>query len=297
VAVVCAVAGYALVRRHRGSRWLVLIGLSIIALPLIDAIRTMLRWAVSIRAFVLWGLGSIGALLLWLSRAVQSKWRFEGALPLVAIAVAHAAFTSQGVIDSSYAVWPLLMIALAGLAGQLLRAAAREQRRVVHAFIVFVGAAFALVGYQHVARAERLGYADLSGAVEHASVPVLQGLSTPGTYISDFERLLRRTHELIPRGDSVVLIPGEDPYFFASKRRPRFPLILFDDTAVPYDTATLLQMLTDRDVTWIIVKRRLQLLNRPWRPLESFVDEDLPPRYEVVEEIPRYTILKRRARD
>jgi hypothetical protein len=158
---------------------------------------------------------------------------------------------------------------------------------------ICLGGALTVVGTLHIVRAERLGFADLSGPVEYPTLPRLHGLATPGSYVSDFEALLRRTRELIPPGDTVVTIPGEDPFYFAAKRRPRFPIIVFDDTAVPYDAKTLLEMLEDREVKWIVVKTRLQLLNPPWRPLDTFLGS-LAARYAVADTLPRYTILKRR---
>ena len=149
------------------------------------------------------------------------------------------------------------------------------------------------LGARHVARAERLQFADVSGRVEHATLPKLLGLATGGTYISDFERLVRRTDVLIPFDDRVALVPGEDPFFFATGRRPALPVVWFDDTAIPYDTAMLMRLLDQRDIKWVIVKSELQLHNRAWAPIETFVNHDLPTRYHVVERLPRYAILKR----
>ena len=133
----------------------------------------------------------------------------------------------------------------------------------------------------------------MSGPVARATLPALRGLATLGTYVPDFEGLLERTGRVIPAEDGVAVVPGEDPFLFASKRRPRFPVVLFDDTVTPYDTATLMRMMEERNIRWVIVKTRLQLLNEPWRPLRSF-ERDLGAHYRVADVLPRYTSLERR---
>ncbi len=293
VALGCAVAGFLVIARGR-SRAAVVLGLAIAALPWVDAIRTMVRWGLAARAYALWGVAAGAAVLTWIAAVRTRDWRFERALPLVAIGIAHAAFASQGVHDSSYGVWPFLLIALAQPAAWMVHAAPPSRRRLVAIGVGGACLVFASLGYRHVTRHERLGFVDLVGTVAKATHPALRGLATPGSHLPDFERLLDRCAELIPAGDRVVLVPGEDPFFFASKRRPLFPVVVFDDTAAPYDGETVLRLLDSLDVEWVVVKNRLQLLNSPWRHLERFVALDLPARYVLVEELPRYRIFRRR---
>jgi hypothetical protein len=294
ITVVCAFLGYALVRSRTASRWQVWSGLAVIALPLLYATRTMLRWGLAARSFTLWGLSTIAGSAVAISDVLKADRRFESALPLIAAAVSHGAFASQGVADSSYGVWPFLMIGLTPLADRLLRGVARPFLTVTTLFVAFLSVILLVLGYRHVSLEERLGFVDLSGAVERATLPSVQGLATPGTYVSDFERLIQRTDEWIPQADGVIVVPGEDPFFFATRRRPKLPIVLFDDTAMPFDTAELMRLLDRHNIKWVVVKNRLQLRNRPWRELDSFLANDLPSSYEVVDELPRYTILRRR---
>ncbi|PYR74866.1 MAG: hypothetical protein DMF86_17115 [Acidobacteria bacterium] len=294
LAIAGAVAGYLVIRNRRGSRVALVFGLALIALPLAESTRTMLRWGIGARSYVWWGLAFVAGSLAAVDDSVRARFRFEAALPLVAVAIAHGAFASQGVFDSAYGVWPFLMIALAPLAVRLFHAVGREEHVIASAVVGFAGIVLLVLGYRHLASHERVGFADVSGPVARATLPSLRGLATPGTYVPDFERLLRRTADVIPARDGVVVVPGEDPFFFASKRRPRFPVVLFDDTVTPYDRPTLMKMMEERQITWVIVKTRLQLRNGPWRPLEAFVEQDLAERYDVFDVLPRYTILRRR---
>jgi len=295
VTVACAFGGYHIARRRRASVLPLLLGLAVIALPLVAATRTILRWGLGARSFYFWGLASIAGSSVALLDWVKASWQFERAVPLIAVGVAHGAFASQGLYDSSYSVWPFLTIALAPLAARILGAAARTDLITVTAFVILLSGGLVWVGYRHVAHQERLGFVDLSGQVETATLSRIRGLATPGSYVSDFERLVRRCQELIPLQDAVLAFPGEDPFFFASGRRPLLPVVLFDDTAMPYNTAQLMQLLDEKDIKWVVLKDRLQLRHSPWALMETFLATDLPSRYEAVEVLPRYTILKRRS--
>lgn len=288
-----AIVGFAIVARSRGRAG-VLTGLAIVALPWIDAARTMFRWGFASRSYALWGVGAVAALAAAAGAARARDWRFERAVPLAAIAIAHGAFASQGVHDSSYGVWPLLLVALASGAAALVVAAPPSQRRVTAVLIAASAAVLTVLGYRHVTSHERLGFADLSGPVEHASHPRLSGLAAPGTHLSNFERLLHRTADLIPAEAPVLVMPGEDPFYFASGRVPPLPAVLYDDTAAPYDRGELVRLLDEHRVEWIILKTRLQLRNRPWRHLDAFVASDLPSRFTAVDEVPGYRIYRRR---
>ncbi len=67
----------------------------------------------------------------------------------------------------------------------------------------------------------------------------------------------------IPRGEGVVLIPGEDPFYFATGRLPRYPVLLFDRTTNPFSVEELTRQCLDRQIRWLIVKRQLQVLADP----------------------------------
>src|ERR1700730_6384012 len=47
--------------------------------------------------------------------------------------------------------------------------------------------------------------------------------SIAGPWIPQFEELVRYTDREIPRGEGLLLIPGEDPFYYTTGRRPRFP--------------------------------------------------------------------------
>ena len=84
-------------------------------------------------------------------------------------------------------------------------------------------------------------------------------MATPGPYLPEFDELLRYAAENIPQDDGLILIPGEDPFYFATGRVPRFPVLLFDPTTDPYSPAETAALARSQDIRWLIVKRDLQI--------------------------------------
>ena len=108
---------------------------------------------------------------------------------------------------------------------------------------------------------------------------------------------LRRTGALrsgrIAPDDGILLLPGEDPFFYATGRRPRFPVLLFDHTVNPYSPEEILAICRERNIQWIIVKQEIQ--NE-----EDAVDEEkerivsaLQTDFEHVDELGNYDIYHR----
>jgi len=63
--------------------------------------------------------------------------------------------------------------------------------------------------------------------------------------------------------DGLILLPGEDPFYFATGRVPQFPVLLFDPATDPYSPAELVQEARARNIRWLIVKRDLQINTDP----------------------------------
>ena len=57
---------------------------------------------------------------------------------------------------------------------------------------------------------------------------------TRGPWLPGLDELVRFAEREIPANEPVLLIPGEDPFFFATGRVPRFPVLLFDLATYPY---------------------------------------------------------------
>jgi hypothetical protein len=187
-------------------------------------------------------------------------------LPLVVLAAIHGTFLSQQLWGSTYGIWPLLILLvaelLAFLGGSVPRAAA--SRWFAPALAAVIAVTLLVCGGFYVASEERLSYAFLpEGPAAHSAFPELAGLATPGPYVPEIDELLRYAQANIPFEDGIVLIPGEEPFYFATGRTPRFPVPFFDPTIDPYSPAEIAALMRSRKIRWLIVKTDVQTKENP----------------------------------
>jgi len=187
-------------------------------------------------------------------------------LPLLLLAAIHGAFLSQQLWGSTYGIWPLLILLLAELLAFLgpLSARASAPPWFVPGLAALLSVTMLVCGAFYTLSEERLSYANLPGGPSaHSSFPALAGLAAPGPYLPEFDELLRFAQAGIPFEDGVVLIPGEEPFYFATGRAPQFPVALFDPTIDPYAPDQIASLARSRNIRWLIVKRNLQLKEDP----------------------------------
>jgi hypothetical protein len=217
-------------------------------------------------------------------------------LPFVLIATAHGAFLSQQLWGSTYAIWPLWTILIAGVIAAISSFARTKTSWTtipltgVITFSTLVAGAF--YGWSH----ERLDYANLSdGEMAHSKLPELRGLSMRGDWISGFEELVQYTEREIPRDEGILMLPGEDLFYYATGRRPRFPVLMFDRTVNPYTADEILKLVHDRDVRWLIVKQDVQLEEDQVKQFRDELADLLEQDFEQVESLDNYEVYRRKA--
>ena len=82
-----------------------------------------------------------------------------------------------------------------------------------------ISATLLVCGGFYTASEERLSYVQFpEGPVEHSAFPQLAGMAVPGEYLPDFDELLRFAEANIPFSDGLILMPGEDPFYFVTGR-------------------------------------------------------------------------------
>jgi hypothetical protein len=206
-------------------------------------------------------------------------------IPAILLVAIHGAFLSQQLWGSTYALWPLLTLLLAALLAQV--------PTIARPMAVVIAATFLLCGGLYATSHERLSYIYLDGPRVHATLPELRGLTTPGPWIPGFEELVRVTNAEIPANDGILLLPGEDPFYFATGRVPQFPILLFDPATDPYTPGQTRDLARARNIRWLIVTRNLQLTGPP--------HPDLPEITRVLEQdflpcrtLTNYTIYRRK---
>jgi len=124
----------------------------------------------------------------------------------------------------------------------------------------------------YTASEERLSYAYLpDGPAAHSAFPELVGLATPGPYLPEIDELLRYAQANIPFDDGIVLVPGEEPFYFATGRVPRFPVPFFDPTIDPYPPEEIAALVRSRNIRWLIVKTDVQTKEDPTPQREAML--------------------------
>ncbi len=261
--------------------------------------------------------------VLLLASLVFALWQLPRAqslaqlLPLVLLATIHGAFLSQQLWGSTYALWPMLMILLATILialaprhgsaalasdassdGLPKTATGHPQPSILPltAFAAVASLVLLITGGYYALSHERLDYIDLSGeTLAHSSLPPLRGLAMRGSWLADFEQLVAFSDREIPPGDAILMLPGEDLFYFTTGRIPRFPVLMLDNTVNPYSAAQIAQLARQRNVGWLVVKRTLQLQEEPisFRPqLLEMLSHDFSP----AAALNNYDIYRRRQR-
>jgi hypothetical protein len=187
-------------------------------------------------------------------------------LPLVLLAAIHGTFLSQQLWGSTYGIWPLLILLLAELMASLgsFTTRANCNRWFTLALAAIISITLLVCGGFYTASEERLSYANLpDGPPAHSASPALAGLATPGPYLPEIDELLRYAQANIPFDDGIVLIPGEEPFYFATGRAPRFPVPFFDPTIDPYSPAEIVSLVHTHNIRWLIVKTDVQTKEDP----------------------------------
>lgn len=246
---------------------------------------------------------------------IRSRRGISIVTPFIIIAAIHGAFMSQQLWGSTYAIWPLFMILLAltlsgvvslcldaGFVSHPIRrtsATSEPMRDYWPWFTIPLTAIVALSllisGGFYVQSHERLDYANLDeGELRKTTLPQLRGLATRGDWIPHFEELIRYAEREIPRDEGILLLPGEDPFYYATGRRPQFPVLLFDHTVNPYSPEELLQIARQRNIRWVIIKQDLQDEDEHVEQERDRITEVLEQDFEQVESLGNYDVYQRK---
>jgi hypothetical protein len=204
-------------------------------------------------------------------------------LPILILAAIHGTFLSQQLWGSTYAIWPLLVLLIAEMIAfldsiELSCTAVEAAPRTLFlapTLAAILSATLLFCGSLYTMSEERLSYARLldEGPVVHSTFPALRGMAVSGPYLPEFEELLRFSANEIPFSDGLILIPGEDPFYFATGRTPQFPVLLFDNATDPLSTpAQLVAEAERRKTRWLIVKHTMQMKEDPTPQREASLE-------------------------
>ena len=271
--VPCIVAGVILAATPMGKRlWARIAALGLMAAPFVFTLASLWIYDDADERgdslLALWPL----LLIVGAALAIANLFRLRRELslrafmPLILLASIHGTFMSQQLWGSTYGIWPLLVLLIAELIAFLGAIAQRRSasRWFTPALAALISGTLLVCGGFYTTSEERLSYAYLpDGPPEHSSFPQLAGLSTPGPYLPEIDELLRYAQANIPWNDGIVLLPGEEPFYFVTGRAQQFPLAFFDPTIDPYSAAEIARLVRSRNIRWLIVKRDVQTKEDP----------------------------------
>ena len=208
-------------------------------------------------------------------------------VPLAMLGAIHGAFLSQSTWGSTYGIWPLAVI-LIGLLFHFSRAP------LIAA--VLIAAITIHSGFGYVLANDRLSYVQWrDGEMNRSDLPELQGMRMRGPWLPQFDELVHFTDRVIPRGDGILCLPGEDLFYFATGRQPRSAVLMFDGTVNPLAPAEIASMAERRGLRWVIVKRRLQIEGNPYPEMAAML-QTLGERYGLVAKLTGYDVYALRGR-
>jgi hypothetical protein len=156
-----------------------------------------------------------------------------------------------------------------------------------------VGVSLLVSGWYYVWSNERLTYAKISeGEMVRSTRPELAGLSIRGPWIGEFESLVHFAQQEIPVDDGLLMIPGEDLFYYTTGRRPRFPVLMFDHTVNPFSPEEIQRIARSRNIRWLIVKKELQVNGEPVEDKDRLL-ELLGQDFQFVRNIGIYDVYRR----
>ena len=320
-------AGAVLLRCSRGRRLWVWLSAGLMAVPFLwNFIYLFLELDAGERAerlLVLWPFLLLVAVPLVLG-TVRRRSGMELLLPFVLIGAIHGAFLSQQLWGSTYAIWPLFILLAASCLAPYARSSgqwraisnlqfvickvrpdpqgcgsyfANYKLQIANywplATVFLISVSLTVAGGCYVYSHERLNYANLSdGPLVRSTLPALAGMTTRGPWIPQFEELVRFSEGAIPRDEGVLLLPGEDLFFYATGRRPHFPVLMFDHTVNPYSLEEIVALTRSRGIRWLVVKRDLQLEEQPMKDQNRLL-QLLRQDFQPFESLDNYDIYRR----
>ncbi len=285
--------GMLLLRSRLAARlWIRLAAIGLCAAPLAGSLIFLcLNDDLDERAdnlLALWPLLLLAAALLT-SLELRKGITLSRLMPLFVLAAVHGTFLSQQLWGSSYAIWPLLLVLIA----QILACLPPVSRPAPLALAGVVGSTLLVCGGLYAIGHNRMDYVLIPDEpVEAATLPMLRGMHDAGPFLSDFEELLHFAAREIPPQDALLLLPGEDPFYFATGRTPRFPVLLMDRTTDPFSPVELLGEAGRRNVRWVIVKTTLQSVANAL-PEKAETLQLVSQQFMLVEKLHGYDVYRR----
>jgi hypothetical protein len=242
--------------------------------------------------FRLWPFTLLLAAALALWQLARGGKALEATLALALVGLCQAAFLALGLEGSSFTLWPFFSILSVTIAAALSSLSADKRTPVGETYLLAAALAALVTGTPRLLENRRLNYIHASGPVLVSRHPRLAGLHVSGSYLPRLDELLAFLEASAPPEEAIAQIHGEDPLHFALRRRPRLPIGVFDTTVNPYTPDQLVRLFRERDIRWVVVKKKRQMRHQPMARFDRVVAL-LRAEYAPVLENDTYLVLRR----
>ncbi len=238
--------------------------------------------------FVLIFFGLISGLTNLVIDLRTGKFSFSTCIPFLCLGVFLAASVSQGFWGSTYGMWPLYVLLLLWvLQWMTAHFPVYPWKYLVVPVCLYITL---ITGHISIDQVRTRAFADFSGEPRTATIPSLQGLSTPGIWIPEFENLVSYVEKNIPEEEEIAFLPGEDVFYEVTGRRnPLFCFCYLRETC-DSDIGMAFVDAGNRQVDWVIVKTKYQL--KYWNDVIKVSEVDIPPQYRLVDRVGIYNLYK-----
>jgi len=213
-------------------------------------------------------------------------------LPFVLVPTALSSYLAHDIVGSSYSTWPVVMILLAYTFRSLSRMFHHVPWHIIHLLVILF---FTAVLSRAVVENNflRYYYHYAGKNAYHANLPPIAGLSTPGPWIVNMEAMFDYVEKHIPKNESVVFLPGEDPFFAVTKRINPLPFVQLHYQTYPMDYNSIILMILDKQVEWIIVKKQLQVFPNLGLADPVYIIEGISSYYTLAQALEGYDVYSR----
>jgi hypothetical protein len=131
-------------------------------------------------------------------------------------------------------------------------------------------------------------------SIQTATTSKLYGITLPGTYVSAMEQMFETVKSVIPKEDSVVLMPGEIPFYAVTERKNPLPYIQYHlHTSGLNNNQELVTTLTEKEIKWVIINTTTQHISGLGYLFLENTPQLLLQHYQLYQELPGYRIYKK----
>jgi hypothetical protein len=239
-------------------------------------------------------LGSGAVFLYVLCKKMRQNSFLHSILFIGLFGAAHATYLSQGIVGSSYGIWPIITTLFLFIIVYIKTLSPNIHWQILPMpWIVFVIVILsqALIGYEYH------GFYQRYGDPVHATSKRLQGLTLQGKWwVDELEELVAFTNTL-PKKDIIAYLPGEDPFYAATDRVNPLPCVQFQPVTCPFSAQEYVSLMKQKNVTWVIIKTFWQAISGDG-PGGLYNFEKNPAFLSLYEQVPAdyssYVIYKQR---